>query len=100
MSSEMNEQLSKAYLHLYPEFDSLALEYTSSSRASIAGQVIHSVLARTDRGSVISANWLIMEIENQESEDSGTQFGVVQCFLEHTITTIHQKDSRKHICIG
>ena len=96
MSSEMIEQLSRVYWHLYSNFDPLAVEYTSSSRASIAGHVIHSVLARTDKGSVISANWPIMHIENQEMEDSCMQFGVVQCFLEHTIT-IHQKDSRKHI---
>ena len=96
MSSEMIEKRFGVYWHLYPNFDPLAVEYTSSSRASIAGQVIHSVLARTDKGSVISANWPIMQIENQEIEDSCMQFGVVQCFIEHTIT-IHQKDSRKHI---
>ena len=95
MAPEMIEQLSRVYSHLYSDFDPLAVVYTSSSRASVAGQIIHSVLARTDKGSVISANWPNMQIESQANEDC-MQFGVVQCFLEHTIT-IHQKNSRKHI---
>ena len=93
MLPEMIQQLSQVYTYLYREFDPLAVVYTFSSRASIAGQVVHSILARTDKGSVISANWPTSHVESQ---DLCMQFGVVQCFIEHTVT-IHQNDSRRHI---
>ena len=54
---------------------------------------MHSILARTDKGSVISANWPTSHVE---SHDLCMQFGVVQCFIEHTVT-IHHNDSRRHI---
>ena len=56
MLPEMIQQLSQVCTYLYRELDPLAVVYTLSSKASIALQVVHSILARTDNGYVISAN--------------------------------------------
>ena len=88
MQPDMIEQLIESYRHLYIEFNSLLVMYNISSRASIAGHIVHSIMARTDKGSVVFARWPLKQPDGLHvlSGDDSTFFGVVQYFFEHTIS--------------
>ena len=88
MQPEMIEQLTESYKHLYIEFNSLLVMYNISSRASIAGHIVHSISARTDKGSVVFARWPLKQPDGLHvlSGDDSTFFGVVQYFVEHTVS--------------
>ena len=76
MSSEMIEQLLE-YIGIYIQ---ILILWQLNALLPVGLQLqarSSTVPARTDKGSVISANWPIIQIENQEIEYSCMQFGVV-----------------------
>ena len=97
MQPEMIDQLAESYKYLYTDFNPLSVLYNMSSRASISGYVVHSIMARTDKGSIILAHWPVKQADGLQvhSGDGSILFGVVQCFVEHTITT--DTNSKSHI---
>ena len=101
MDSKMMDELSTLYGYLYSDFDPVSVAFQTAGRVRFLEQVIHSSMARTDKGSVISARWPTAGVDEMNtlcaSQSTGDlHFGVVQYFIQHTVTR-NLKESKTHI---
>ena len=97
----MIEELSTLYGYLYSDFDPLSISFHVAGRARYSDHTIHSSMARTDKGSIVSAYWPTTSVNEMNtlcaSQSMGDlHFGVVKCFFDHTITRNHT-ESKTHI---
>ena len=102
MTAKIASELKCIYKYLYTTInDEITAEYFTSVKACLAGQLLHSTEAKTERGSMVCAYW-----PNKGSEEfnalirsglpGGVHFGIVQYFIEHTIT-LDKTQKKKHI---
>ena len=101
MDATMIGELSTLYGYLYSDFDPLSISFHVAGRTRYSDHIIHSSMARTDKGSIISAYWPTTGVNEMNtlcaSQSMGDfHFGVVKYFFEHTITRNHT-ESKTHI---
>ena len=101
MSANLASELNSIYKYLYASHDEISAEYFTSVKACLAGQILHSSKAITERGSMICAYWPTKGSEEIDALihsclPGDVQFGIIQFFIEHTVT-LDKKFKRKHI---
>ena len=75
--------VSMLYGYLYSDFDPLSVAFYMAGRAFYSNHIIHSTMARTNKGSIITAYWPITgENKMSASQSMGDlHFGVSNIFL-------------------
>ena len=101
MTAKLASELRCIYKYLYTIHDEITAEFFTSDKAHLAGQLLHSSDSKTQRGSMVCAYWPSKGAEEfnaliHSGLPGGVQFGIVQFFIEHTIT-LDKTQKKKHI---